>query len=181
MEPPCLDAEDPNDWGVEETISQVSIDRRCCLKLKSYHCVHLKNLSLHNFRYHHWTLLYQCTWKPSEPMRLMEKHFYCWAQPCSWSTWASSWGPPLRYATSLINLRCSLDLIHICNFLKSCYFTVRSTSQLDEVPVSSDFHFMQAFTIVQQCTEYRFYIQHKPFTTSERPGFFAWWSFWKKS
>ena len=77
MEPPCLDAEDPNDWGVEETISQVSIDRRCCLKLKSYHCVHLKDLSLHNFRYHHWTLPYQCTWKPSEPMRLMEKHFSC--------------------------------------------------------------------------------------------------------
>jgi len=24
LEPPCLDAEDPNDWGVEETISQIS-------------------------------------------------------------------------------------------------------------------------------------------------------------
>ena len=36
LEPPCLDAEDPNDWGVEETISQVSLARRCSLTPKSY-------------------------------------------------------------------------------------------------------------------------------------------------
>ena len=39
LEPPCLDAEDPNDWGVEETISQVSIVRLCGLAFKSYDLV----------------------------------------------------------------------------------------------------------------------------------------------
>ena len=122
------------------------------------------SICFYNFRYQYWTPPYRCMWKHSELTRLMGKHSCCWAQPCSWSTSASSWGPPSRYATSLINSRCSLDLAHIFKLSKILFFQGKK-----HLPIGwghSDFHFMQAFTIVQQCTEYRFYIELKSIIVS---------------
>ena len=66
-EPPYLDTEDPNDWGVEETIAQVSLK---------------KNTSLHfsyiqNFRSLHWTPPFPCMWKHFVLMKLMAKPCCC--------------------------------------------------------------------------------------------------------